>query len=117
MIVPRFLDPLVLEEVDATRWRVAAECRYDSAVLGVRLIVPHGYETDLASVPQWAPRWVGASVRKAALMHDFVYSYHFGATRETADLVFLEAMTTLGLPRWRALVLYTMVRWCGQPHW
>lgn len=119
MIVPRFLDPLVLEEVDATRWRVAAECRYDSAVLGARLIVPVGYVTDLASVPRLPLAWLiaGDTARKAGLVHDFAYSYHFGATRATADLVFLEAMGVEGVPRWKALLMYLMVRWCGQPHW
>ena len=41
-VTPRFLDPLRTEKIGPRRWRLTHELRYDSAVLGARLVIPVG---------------------------------------------------------------------------
>jgi hypothetical protein len=94
VITPRFLDPLVLEEIGENRWRLVHELRYDSAILGARVIVDVGFETDLSSIPRlpivyWA---VGGRGRKAGVVHDWLYRTHVGG-RAIADRVYPEALS------------------------
>jgi hypothetical protein len=118
-LTPKFLDPLVLTELDDRWWRVAAEFRYDSAVARCRLIIPEGYVSDLASVPRLPLAWLlaGDTARKAGLVHDFCYSIHQPGNRALADRVFLEAMTVEQVPRWRRWAMYAAVRACGKSRW
>lgn len=118
-ITPRFLDPLVLrEDADLCWWLVEREFRYDSAILGARIIIPPGFATDLASVPR-APftYWLaGDTGRKAGLIHDWLYTMK-ATDRATADAVFLEALEAEGIPAWRRRGMYLAVRWFGGSHW
>lgn len=118
MIEPGFRDPLVLEELGPSTWRLVRELRYDSAVLGARVIVPTGYISDLSSVPRlpFAYWLAGDTARKAGLVHDFLYDHRLGG-RQVADDVFREAMAVEGVPRWRAWLMYLGVRWRGESHW
>jgi hypothetical protein len=119
MITPRFLDVLRVEEVSATHWRLLAELRYDSAVLGARLIIPAGFETNFASVPR-APFafWLAGDVgRKAAVVHDFCYSSHVARERYLADSVFYEALRAEGVSAVTAWLMYVAVRWGGGSRW
>lgn len=79
------------------------------------IVVPAGTVTDLASVPRllWAifpphGRWA-----KAAIVHDYLYQ---GAikTKDYADRVFFDAMTVLGVPKWRRVLMYWAVRLFGR---
>ena len=119
-ITPRFLDPLVLEEVDARRWRLVHELRYNSALLGATVIVPAGRVTDLSSVPRlpFAYWLAGDTGRKAGVIHDEVYHWHFGGCpRQVADAVFREALIAEGVPAWRAALMYVGVRLGGATAW
>lgn len=79
---------------------------------GLRVTVPTGFETDLASVPRFLwpifaphdPRYAAAAV-----LHDCLYRWD-GFTRVVADAVFYEAMRALGTPRWKAKLMYIAVR-------
>ena len=119
-ISPRFLDPLVLEEVDACRWQLVHELRYDSAILGARVCVPVGRLTDLASVPRlpFAYWLTGDTGRKAGVIHDEVYHWHMGgASRAMADAIFHEALLAEGIVPWRAALMYAGVRLGGWASW
>jgi hypothetical protein len=118
VITPRFLDRLRLEELGPNRWRTLAECRFDSAVLGARIIVPEGFETDLSSVPRVPVAfWLaGDTARKSSLVHDFLYDRHLGG-RQIADDVFFEAMRCEGVSAGLAALIYRAVRWWGAGHW
>jgi hypothetical protein len=104
--------------LDATRWQTLVEFRYDSAVMGARIIVPAGFVTDLASVPRLPVAfWLaGDTARKAALVHDFLYDRHLGG-RQIADDVFLEAMRCEGVSAWVTALMYRAVRWGGERRW
>lgn len=77
--------------------------------------VPAGYVTDFASVPRalWAVFPPHGPWAKAAIVHDYLYDYAIG-TRARADLIFLEAMQVLGVPRWRRYLMYWAVRAFGR---
>ena len=94
---------------------------------GIAIMVPDGFETDFASIPRIARLIVSPSGlhAKASLIHDALY--HGGAlftgwpegeiTRRRADLVFLEAMQVLKVPRWRCTIIYLSVRLFGWVVW
>lgn len=108
----------------ARPWRTETECVYLTDVPDVarKLVVPRGYDTDLASVPRvpgvyWR---VGNTAVLAAIVHDYLYEFDpHGWGRKVADQVFLEAMTAEEDPpaattRW---IMYRAVRMFGGPAW
>ena len=125
VIQSRYLDPLILRECGGDCWELVQEFRFDSRVLGARIIVPAGFHTDLASTPRvpFAFWLAGGTAEAAATLHDWLYTQRF-CPRGQADAVFLEAMTTDGtavgippVPRWRARLMYAGVRMLGASHW
>lgn len=117
-ITPRFLDPLVLQEIDDRRWRLVRELRFDSAILAARIVVPEEFVTDLSSVPRLPlAYWLaGDTGRKAAVVHDFLYDHRLGGGRQIADDVFLEALRVEGVPAWRRALMWAAVRLFGRWH-
>jgi hypothetical protein len=105
-------------------WRVEDECLYFTGVLGAshKLVVPRGYETDLASVPRvpgiyWR---YGNTAVLPSIVHDYLYEFDpFGWGRKVADQVFLEAMRAERDPRAAASrwVMYQAVRVGGWRSW
>lgn len=89
------------------------------------ITVPAGYETDFASVPNWADGLcpVFDSYAPAAVIHD--YAYTMGGkipngptlTRKEADDLFLSIMATLGIPWWKRSIMYRAVRIGGGSGW
>lgn len=125
-LTPRFHDWLDVRQVDHRRWQLRHEFRFTSAVLGARLLVPIGFETDFASVPRFPPlayALAGGWGNGPAVLHDFLYRVPL-APRATADAVFLEALTTDGaavgqpaVPTWRARLMFAGVRVGGGGAW
>lgn len=74
-----------------------------------RYVVPHGFETDLASVPRIF-RWlldVNGTSRRAAVLHDYLYRMQ-PVPRAIADEIFRRALQAEGMiapGRW--------MYWCG----
>lgn len=110
-----FTTPLNLEPISGPMpYRTTRDLVYDIGVKGsgLRVVVPAGFETDLATVPRllWPicaphdPRYAGAAV-----LHDYLYDWD-GFTRVVADGIFYEAMRALGTPRWKAVMMYVGVR-------
>jgi hypothetical protein len=112
VIEPKFLDVLRVEERTRVNWLLLAELRFDSAVLGARIIVPEGFITDFAS--HWMVRDVG---RKAAVIHDHLYHSHIARDRALADAVYYEALRVEGVPLWKAWAMHLAVRWRGWTRW
>ena len=90
-----FLTPLDLRADKPGHWVLLRELIWDD---GVRIVVPAGFVTDLASIPR-AFRWLlqqnGAS-RKAAVLHDFLYRTH-RMTRKDSDAMFKKALAAEGV--------------------
>jgi len=82
------------------------------------ITVPVGFVTDFASSPffvwSFIPPWGRYS--KAAVIHDYIYQTKI-RTRKEADDIFLEAMLVLGVPAWKAKLMYWGVRTFGWIPW
>lgn len=82
------------------------------------IIVPAGFETDFASVPRafWriVPPW--DSHLLASVVHDRLYDLGEGS-QAVADAIFLDAMTDLGVPKWKRVVMYIALRFFGFAAW
>lgn len=119
MVTSRFLDDLVLRDLDDAQWEVVREFRYDSAIFGGRILVPVGFRTNLASIPRYVPlafALLGDTGRKAAVVHDFLYTVHM-SDRETADQVFAEALDVLHYSAIRRWIMYQALRVFGGRAW
>lgn len=76
--------------------------------------VPSGFETDLASIPDWVPRFIADPAGKSrlpAIVHDYLCRQaQSRKDRILADHVFLEAMKDCGVPKWRRWLMFSAVR-------
>ena len=110
-------------------WRLVSECIYITEVEQARdvywmgvIVVPAGYETDLASVPRipgvyWR---TGNTAVLPAIVHDYLYERGDpDLTRKAADQVFLEAMEDEDDPSWWTTrrTMYRAVRMFGWRGW
>lgn len=112
----RFPNPLQVElQPDRKTWRLLAPFSYLDPDHG-RIDVPAGAVTDFASVPRWPLTFamLGQYGHAAAVMHDHLYSAGH-LTRGEADRVFLNALRSSGIARWRVRLMWIGVRLGG--HW
>lgn len=80
--------------------------------------VPTGFKTDLASTP-WLIQWAlphNGPYAPAAVIHDWLYTEKPISRRE-ADWVMFTAMRTLGVPRWKRILMFVSVRLFGAKNW
>lgn len=90
------------------------------AVDGELFTVPAGFMTDFASVPRmlwWLYPSRGRRYELAAVIHDWLYSTAAGLDRARSDRVFRVAMLALGVPAFRAAILWAAVRFGGRKAW
>jgi len=102
-------------------WELATPFIYYSEELNEEIIVPAGYQTDLASVPRIPfvyARYGGRAVL-ASILHDYMYEVLGDKySRKQADRVFLEAMRKFEEPgRYKSRMMYTAVRVFGWAPW
>lgn len=84
---------------------------------GIRVVVPAGSESDLASAPWWL-WWIfppSGPWDLAAILHDYLYGL-IGVSRFLADALMREAMAQLGLPVWRRVLAFYCLRLFGRSH-
>jgi hypothetical protein len=85
---------------------------------GVVFIVPKGFETDFASVPRlfwWFISPTDRDVLRASLLHD--YLYRIGKERGYADKLFYLKLVEDRVPKWKAKLMYWVVRLFGNKAW
>jgi len=76
-------------------------------------VIPEGFVTDCASIPQFL--WsvlghpFGKNIRKASTLHDFLYRNNV-VKRKVADQMFYDALVDEGMDQDRAQVYYSGVR-------
>ena len=120
--------PLILSDDD--EWTTLRPVSwYDPS--GFVIVVPSGYNTDLASIPRivW---WLIAPFELsilAPILHDFVYEHKGNPpapsisppgksfTRKQADRLFLAVMRREGVSRFRRTLAYMAVRAFGWTYW
>ena len=113
-MMSHFKTKLILEVVDGG-WQVVQPFIYHSELLGCDIEVPTGYVTDLASVPRlfrFIVPVANAKNRRAAVVHDYLCTHPEGLVKDQkqADMVFREALSVVGVGRFRSAALYYQVR-------
>ena len=108
----------VIEDGHIVKNRVRLHWRLEWADDRVQVMIPVGFEFDLASVP-W---WLGAIAQKlgrhqrAACLHDYLYANNIG-TRAWADQQFRLAMQQDQTAGWRRWTMWAGVRLGGWWSW
>lgn len=114
----RFPTPLQAELLpDRKTWRLLEPFSYLDPDHGL-IEVPAWFETDFASVPRCPLTFslMGQYGHAAAVIHDWLYSTG-QLSRADADRVFLNALRSSGIARWRAYLMWAGVRIGGYPHY
>lgn len=91
---------------------------YECALLDCTITVPKDFKTDFASVPRlpFAYMVVGGKGKRAAVIHDFLYSGGLEVERDLADKVFAEALSASGYGALVVNLMYAGVRVGGASH-
>ncbi|EJP3881269.1 DUF1353 domain-containing protein [Salmonella enterica] len=108
----KFTTPAILEMLEHYRWRVYEPFEFYLSDDNSDVIeVPAGFVTDLATIPRifWTILPPDGKYAKAAIIHDYLYDNAL-RTKKEADLIFLDGMTVLGVPRLKRKVMYWAVR-------
>lgn len=111
----RFTTPVILELLDRYLWKIHQPFEFWLTEDETDIIkIPVGFITDLASVPRimWSFLPPDGKYAKAAIIHDYLYDNALRSKTE-ADLIFLDAMTVLGVPKWKRTIMYLAVKYFG----
>ena len=108
----QFTTALVVSPLsDGKSWVVLNDFKYHVGTenSGDLVIVDKGFVTDFTSVPRlfWLiiPRW--GKYGNAAVIHDWLYWEQGEKDRKEADSILLEAMSVLGVSKWKKKTSYT----------
>jgi hypothetical protein len=110
-----------IKRVRRGQWRLQDDLIFSYLVNGCwqRIIVPAGFESNLASVPWWM-WWIFPPVDDyffSVILHDYLYTGATSLTRGTADAFMREAMIPDGVSPFRRRVMYYGVRLFGACWW
>lgn len=110
-----FKSSLILERaIGFDQWKLAAPLIYRSDLVNLEIEVPAGFVTDFASIPRFFHRLLphNGEYDAPAVVHDYLYAS--GAfPQETCDLVFLEAMESIHVLKWKRAAMFRAVRLFG----
>ncbi len=110
--------PLIESFSDGRNWMLQGYLIHRFGNTPHVLIVPAGFVSDLASVPDFAepllPR--AGEYANAAILHDYLY-WTQSCTREQADNLMSIAMKDGGVAQWKDLLIHGAVRLGGQDAW
>ncbi|WP_162794178.1 DUF1353 domain-containing protein [Runella rosea] len=85
-----------------------------------RFMIPAGYVSDFASVPQlffWLIPPHGRTAN-ACVVHDYLYEHKpVKATRREVDLFWRELLKQCNVPAWQVWIMYGYVRAFGWVNW
>ncbi|ECO0849866.1 DUF1353 domain-containing protein [Salmonella enterica subsp. enterica serovar Newport] len=112
----QFTTPAILEMLGHYNWRVYEPFAFYLSEDNCDVIeVPAGFITDLATIPRifWSLMPPDGRYAKAAIIHDYLYDNAL-RTKKEADLIFLDGMAVLGVPKWKRIVMYLAVRIFGR---
>lgn len=117
----RFLNLPVLRlasNEDDGKWVLVEALYYQSDIAKRTILVPPGFQTDLASVPRLPfVYWLtGSTSTAAAVVHDWLYSSR-EVPRKMADEILREASEATGVPAWRRWLMWAGVRIGGGAHY
>ena len=101
---------------DGYRYRLCNDMHVE--IDNVEYIVPEGFDTDFASIPQhfwWHTAPHQADLAAPSILHDYMYACPGNQSRRYADDVFYSALLENGVTGNRAIGLYYVVRAGGLP--
>lgn len=80
----------------------------------IRFIVPKGFVTDLASVPQffWGILPAHCNASMPSVIHDYICQFAI-LPRQKCDAIFLKLLKTTGMRKWQYGIMYGYVRVFG----
>lgn len=118
-----FKSKLLLDDENGFPMTLAGPFVYESDLLGL-IVVPEGFGTDLASIPQalWSVLPKVGKWDRAAVVHDYLYQHGYArvgspVTRAQADAVLREAMIAGQVAGRRRFEIYWGVRLGGWVAW
>lgn len=121
----RFCTPLRTEKICERRWMLVDDLVFLSDLYPGYFIAPRGVQTDLASIPRiyWTLFPKVGKQDKAAVIHDGGYGHYLvtehgdriRTAKHVADNLFLEGMRAEGVNRLSARIMFTGVKFFGDP--
>lgn len=111
--------PVLKPFADNREWVLMENLRYQIGETSTVIVVPKGFVTDFASIPQafWS---FGLSAHgrysKAAIVHDYLY-WTQGCSREQADNLLMIAMKESRVDAGQRIAIYEGVRLGGGQPW
>lgn len=110
-----FLSTLVVESIRKNKWKLVNPLIWQG---NIYVVVPEGFETDFASIPEFAGLFGFDDDDQAApaVLHDWLYKTQL-YPRKQADLEFLLGLKETGCGFVRRRVIYSMVRAFGWAAW
>lgn len=129
----RFLTDLITRDLTGKLAEAHEPLVYLSHFAGGLIVVPKGFKSDWASIPQAVQSVIPRNGLWdwAAWIHDLLYGYNgavpiiradghvfvSGLDREGCDLVLLEAMRVKGVEEWQQKTIFEAVRLGGESAW
>ncbi len=122
--------PLYLATEGKKSFRLIEDWKFQHDLFRPVLVVPEGYQSDLASIPTWIFWWQWGKWNIAAIAHDYIYEHgyilsdweeegrkamYFG--KEDADQLFYDICLFLGVRPITAKLMYWAVRLFGRGIW
>lgn len=111
----KFMNHGCISPLAAYNYKTCDDLKVD--VDGKELVIPKGFETDLASIPKWYWSIISPSkseIIEPSILHDYYYRCAKPTTRLYADEVFYYAMLQKGVDTYTAGKLYLAVRIFGE---
>ena len=113
-----FSGPAITEfhpTMDDKDWYFSIHKQFIVQWKGRTLIVPKGFETDLASIPQPLQSFIPliGNHLQAAIVHDLGYRTQIGFNKKDMDDMFYDAMRQLGVGWFKAQMMYQSVSLFG----
>ena len=116
--VARAAPPALVPFADMDVWYLSTDMLWSLPGGARTIVVPRGFATDFASVPQSFWVWMPPTGRYGlpAMVHDWLY-WDQTLLRSQADDIFESALADLDVSRWRRFILFRAVRWFGGKYW
>ncbi len=110
--------PALVPFADMDVWYLSSDMQWTLPAGARTIVVPRGFSTDFASVPQSFWLWMPPTGRYGlpAMVHDWLY-WDQTLLRSQADDIFDGALADLDVSRWRRFILFRAVRWFGGKYW
>ncbi|WP_036266095.1 DUF1353 domain-containing protein [Mastigocoleus testarum] len=137
--IPKFPRAKVSYDPQENIWTLQEKYSYRDEIKKSTIILDKGFEFDLSSIPRlfWIVIGTHELSLEAPLIHDFMYMSRGGTreyfqqkpilgsiktkgvyySRKEVDDLFLRMMQQAGVSRWRRLLGYIGVKFCGGWYW